>query len=92
MKGHAVQMDKYELNAVAKGVLGPLVIAAAMFWAAGTIHWPWGWAMHGVHLAMWLVNTVAVAVLDRELLAERGKRRADTQPWDKVLLGLFGLV
>jgi protein-S-isoprenylcysteine O-methyltransferase Ste14 len=85
------RLNPYELNAIAKAILGPIIIGAGMFWTAGTIDWPWGWAMSGLHLTMWIVNTLALASWNRELLAERGRRRADTQGWDKVLLGLFGL-
>ena len=84
-------LDKYELNAIAKGTLGSIVIGAGMFWAAGTTDWPWGWAMNGLHFVMWIVNSAALLSRNRELLAERGKRRADVPRWDNVLLGLFGL-
>lgn len=84
-------LDRYEANALAKAVLAPAVIAAAMFWLAGTTTWTWGWIFNGVHEALWIGNTVAIAALNRELLAERGKRHADTRRWDTVLVGLFGL-
>ena len=85
------RFDKYELNAMAKALLAPLAISAGMFWAAGTTRWAWGWIFTGVHEALWIVNTIAIIWCNRELLAERGKRHADTRSWDNVLVGLFGL-
>jgi len=85
------RFDKYELNAIAKAVLGPPLIGAGMFWAAGTTAWAWGWIFTALHEALWIANTIAIVARNRELLAERGKRHADTRRWDTVLVGVFGV-
>ncbi len=84
-------MNKYELNAVAKALLAPVIIGAAMFLVVGTSDWTWAWIYNGLHVALWIFNTVAIVAGNRELLAERGRRHAETPRWDSVLVGSFAL-
>jgi protein-S-isoprenylcysteine O-methyltransferase Ste14 len=66
-------------------------IAAIIFWAAGTVRWLNAW----VYVIWYLVVSVAAVFLsDPALLAERSNaRRVKGQKgWDKVLLGLYGMM
>jgi protein-S-isoprenylcysteine O-methyltransferase Ste14 len=71
-----------------------VVVALALFLAAGTVDWPAGWAFlvlffgFVVALSLWLLRH------NPELLTERmtGVGKPDQKAWDKVFYGLANLV
>lgn len=63
-----------------------VVIMAILLVSAGRLDWLWVWVYLGVSLGILFVNTL---VLPRDLIAERGSPKEDTQPWDKLLSTLI---
>lgn len=61
--------------------------AAILFAASGRLDWTLAWVYLACYAGMVLVT--ALAVRDPELIAERGRIRADAKGWDKALTVLF---
>lgn len=78
-------------NTIAKQLMGPVILGAIMFWAAGTTDWFWGWVFNVVHLLAWSMMTLVLVRFNPELLNARGQRRTDAKPWDNVILTIYGL-
>lgn len=78
-------------NTIAKQLMGPVILGAIMFWAAGTTDWLWGWVFNMVHLLAWGMMTLVLVRFNPELLNARGQRRTDAKPWDNVILTIYGL-
>lgn len=77
---------------VPRAIASALVIAAILFIAAWRLNWIMAWALVGIQVISFIVNSL---VLDRELLDERTKSKEDTKPWDKALVApraIVGLV
>lgn len=70
------------------GLLGVVMVAAALFIPAGRLDWVMGWALVLITL-IWVIATGLVST--PELLAERAERRKGTKKWDMAILGLVGL-
>ncbi len=71
--------------------MGVLVMAVALFWAAGTIDWWPGWAVLAV-TAAWIVATAVVILrFSPALLAERLGPRKGAKRWDTAIMGILGL-
>lgn len=78
------------LEFLVKSFAGILFTAAILFLSAGTLDWRSAWAYLGVFA---LVSVVTVFVVDPGLIAERNTRRhPDQKPWDRAILGIYGLV
>jgi hypothetical protein len=76
---------------VVRETMGLLVMAVALFWPAGTVHWWQAWAALAV-IALWSASTAVVILrYHPDLLAERLGPRRGAQRWDVVILGLIGV-
>jgi protein-S-isoprenylcysteine O-methyltransferase Ste14 len=76
-----------------KLVLGVLAMAALIFVPAGRLDWVMGWAVVGLHLALFLVMTFVLRRHDPTLIAERSRVvTPDTKGWDKVVTLVLSLV
>ncbi|MDQ6436195.1 isoprenylcysteine carboxylmethyltransferase family protein [Mesorhizobium sp. LHD-90] len=77
------------LQWVAYAVGIPLVMAALVFWPAGTLRWLPGW----LFLAVFAVATVAAALVlwrvNPVIFAARSRVQQGTKGWDRVLLSIF---
>jgi protein-S-isoprenylcysteine O-methyltransferase Ste14 len=66
-------------------VVQTLVIAVIVFVSAGRLDWVWAWAYLGAGLGILALN---LAILPRELMAERGQPSENVKGWDRVLTSL----
>jgi protein-S-isoprenylcysteine O-methyltransferase Ste14 len=64
------------------------VMAAALFWPAGTFDWPRGWAFLGLYIALMIVAVNWVWRANPELFAVRRKFQKGTKAWDAVVASL----
>lgn len=81
------------LAVVAGSLLSPVIQGVLLFGSAGRLDWPRAWLFVAL-TGFWMVaNVVAVALMDPELLNQRGcwKRKKDAKPWDRKLVTLFGV-
>jgi protein-S-isoprenylcysteine O-methyltransferase Ste14 len=85
------QLTIWGYNTIAKQLMGPVILGALMFWAAGTTDWFWGWVFNVVHVLAWLMMTVVLVFANPELLNARGRRRADAKQWDMIILTIYGI-
>ncbi len=72
-----------------KSAAGVVLTGLLLFWPAGTLAWPAGWAYLIVYA---LVLVVSAVLIDPDLLAERSARHSDQKGWDKAILGLYALI
>jgi protein-S-isoprenylcysteine O-methyltransferase Ste14 len=73
-------------------VLAVLVIyGLVLFVSAGRLDWLAAWVYLGLYAAMIVVNMSLILPKNPEMIAERGKARADGKSWDKQLTGLAGV-
>ncbi len=77
-------------NFVVKSMAGVLFTGLLLFWSAGTLAWPAGWA----YLAIFALVTAATALfIDPDLIAERSQQRhPDQKDWDIAVFGLYGTI
>ena len=72
--------------------LGLGIMAAALFWPAGRLDWPEGWAVVAV-TAAWVVGMAYVMLRwNPSLIAERLGPRKGSKAWDTAILGALGLL
>ena len=72
--------------------LGNLILIGILFGIVGRWDWWMGWALVAVYI-VWTVSTaVLILPVNPAMLAERARPHADTQRWDKALLGALGLL
>jgi protein-S-isoprenylcysteine O-methyltransferase Ste14 len=64
-------------------------MGAAVFAAAGNSAWERGWLWLGANGAVIVVNGVLLALLNPEVVNERGKRHSGTKRYDKILTALI---
>ncbi len=69
-----------------------VLYAAALFGAAGTLHWRAGWAFLGLTVAMTVAYLAVVARFHPDLAQERVAPPADAKGWDRPLVALIGIV
>ena len=71
-----------------------LLSAVALFAAAGTLHWAWGWVYVGLSLAVTLASRLIVLRTSPDLLQERARfvQAEGVKPWDRWLMPLVGLI
>jgi protein-S-isoprenylcysteine O-methyltransferase Ste14 len=65
---------------------------AILFLAAGRLDWTWAWVYLGICLVSVAINGTVMLRTSPETIAERGRPQAETQGWDKVIGGLWGLI
>jgi protein-S-isoprenylcysteine O-methyltransferase Ste14 len=71
--------------------MGVATVAVILMVSAGRWDWAAGWGLTAIY-AVWVVGTARLIMpLHPELLAERATRRPE-RGWDKVILGLVGLL
>lgn len=68
-----------------------VVQALILFLAAGRLNWTWAWVYLGICLVSLAINGTLLLRTSPETIAERGRPK-ETQDWDKVVGGLWGLV
>ena len=71
-----------------------LLLPGVLYLAAGTFRWPAAWLYHGLTAGGALLSRGVVALVHRDLLAERGqsRRAKDAKPYERLLLPLVGVV
>ena len=74
------------LLAVAGGIG---TIAVIVFWPAGTLDWPAGWAYLGIITAYYGISVVYLNRVNPELIVHRMRYGAGTKRWDVVWLIVF---
>ncbi len=74
-------------------VLGPAIQGVLLFSAAGRLDLPRAWLFLALSLVWMVANAGLVAATNPNLLNQRGlwKKKKDTKPWDRKLVGLFGI-
>jgi protein-S-isoprenylcysteine O-methyltransferase Ste14 len=86
-------LDRYGYNAIARHLFTGIMTGGLIFLGAGTRDWNWGWAVSISTFMGWLVLSLILAIVNRELLNERGKRgQIGTKRWDWVFLGLYSIL
>lgn len=70
------------------------MIAALLFFAAGTTDWPMLWAWLGVYFGIFGSVAVVVGWRNPDLIEERihGERKADVKRWDRVIVMAVAVV
>jgi protein-S-isoprenylcysteine O-methyltransferase Ste14 len=72
--------------------MGLLIMAVALFWAAGRVDWWPGWAAIVIML-LWTAGTAFVILrFNPSLLAERLGPRKGAFPWDVAIMSALGLL
>ncbi len=69
-----------------------LLLPTALFLAAGTVHWSWGWAYSIVTIAVVALSRIVLARVNPELVSERAGRHSEegVPEWDKKLMPIAG--
>ena len=71
--------------------LGPFILTALLFYAAGRTNIPRAWFCLIVNLIGIFGGIIIVAARNPELINHRGRwRRKDTKLWDKILVRIYG--
>ena len=78
---------------IAGTFLGPFILTALLFYAAGRTNIPRAWLCFVVNLIGMFGGIIVVAARNPELVNHRGgwKKKKDTKLWDKVFVKLFGI-
>jgi protein-S-isoprenylcysteine O-methyltransferase Ste14 len=82
-------LDRYGYNAIARHVFTGVATSVALFLAAGTLNWSWGWLYSIVHVLAWLALSLVLARTNPALLNKRGRPARDmtgTKRWDWFIL------
>jgi len=89
-----VRLEKPGIVVLVGSFLGAFIEAALLFVAAGRLDLPRAWLFLVVSLVGMFGQSVLVAAVNPGLVNHRGgwKKKKDTQPWDKLLLILYGLL
>jgi protein-S-isoprenylcysteine O-methyltransferase Ste14 len=92
MATHRSTHDAHLAPAIARRfvqvVLGLAVYVALLFVGAGRTSWGWGWVYAATMLA--LVSVTAL-ILPPDLIAERGRKKENVEPWDRTITRLATL-
>jgi protein-S-isoprenylcysteine O-methyltransferase Ste14 len=77
---------------VVRELTGTAMAGALLVATSGRWNWAMAWALVGVYAVTFIAQLVLLLPRDPGLLAERASRMgANTKPWDRVLLPLYGL-
>jgi len=63
-----------------------IVTAIILFVSAGTIRWIYAWLLIAASLLVVLANSF---IFPSELISERGRKKENTEKWDKIITGLI---
>jgi len=74
---------------IATVVLATAASGAILFASAGRMDWVRGWIYLAAHLGCVLAAGIYLLATNPELLNERGRRHANTKPFDKVFAALY---
>ena len=66
-------------------------MAAALFWSAGLIDWPAGWAAIAVWLAWFAAMDIILLRTNPELMRERLSPPEGAKSWDRRILSVLRL-
>jgi protein-S-isoprenylcysteine O-methyltransferase Ste14 len=86
------KLNKWGTRVLIGYLLMPVVQGALMFVCAGRTDLPWFWAYLAVSFVTFFGGIALVAVVNPELVNQRGmaKQKTDTKQWDPGLLTGFG--
>lgn len=65
-----------------------VLTALILFIASGKIDWIWAWVYLIVYVLLIIVNAI---IFKPEMIAERGRKKANVEKWDKLITG-FGFI
>ena len=76
---------------ILKGVMLIVILAAIIFFSAGSLDWPEAWIFLGFYLAVIIALVIWLGKKDPALLKERStaRRKEDVKPWDKLIMQFF---
>lgn len=80
--GHATPRDPAIARRLVQVTLGLATYLGVLFASAGSLAWTWGWAYASVLLAQ---IAIGAALLPASVIAERGRKKENVEPWDRVL-------
>lgn len=72
--------------------LGNLTLIAILFGVVGRWDWAMGWALSAIYIVWTLLSALLILPVNPAMLAERARLHADTPRWDRLLLGLMGML
>jgi protein-S-isoprenylcysteine O-methyltransferase Ste14 len=77
---------------IVREILGVVIMGVILFWSAGTMNWPMGWALIAI-MFTWAAATFIVSIKRHpELLAERTGPRKGGKSTDTAIMGVVGLL
>jgi len=71
---------------------GNLILIGILFGVVGRWNWWMGWALSGIYIIWSATTAILILPVNPEMLAERSRPHADTKKWDKMILGVMGLL
>jgi len=71
---------------------GNLILIGILFGVVGRWNWWMGWALSGIYIIWSATTAILILPVNPEMLAERSRPHADTKNWDKMILGVMGLL
>ncbi len=74
------------IKRLAQLIVSMVVIAAVLFLTAGTIKWVYAWLYLGVSILVMAVNAL---LFPPELISERGRKKENVEPWDRIVTTLL---
>ena len=86
------QTRRMVIRFLIREIMGVVILGVILFWSAGTMNWPMGWALVAVTFA-WATATLLVSVKRHpDLLAERTGPRKGAKSTDTAIMGVVGLL
>lgn len=86
-----VPLPKANQPRIVTGISGLLVFALLWFGLAGRLTWWQGWAFLLAFIAYVSILMLRLSKLNPELLRERHQSAAPAEPWDRMVMGLYGV-
>lgn len=89
------RLNKYGYNCIARHISLAVVVSAPLFIAAGTWRWDWAWIYAALTLIGWVASSLILAVVNPEILNERGKRATHlvgTKSWDWRIMAIYAVL
>jgi protein-S-isoprenylcysteine O-methyltransferase Ste14 len=86
------QIRRMVIRFLIREIMGVVILGVILFWSAGTMNWPMGWALIALTFA-WATGTLIVAIRRHpQLLAERTGPRRGAKSADTAIMGVVGLL
>jgi protein-S-isoprenylcysteine O-methyltransferase Ste14 len=85
---HGQKFGAAELQSLVSLGVTLVIMAAALFWPAGTLAWTRGWIFLGLFLALTLICIAWIWRTNPELFAARRKFQKGTKAWDAIVATL----